>query len=122
MKDKWVNLKYPGFEKYKASYLGKIKNPRGKFIKGHQEPKGYIRIKLSCNKKTLRKYAHVIIAEHFVPNPNPESYDQVDHINHKRDDNPAYNLRWSNNHLNQLNRRDRLAKLEPDNKDNFDEK
>jgi hypothetical protein len=47
---------------------------------------------------------HRIVAQAFVHNPRPDIFDEVDHINHKRDDNRACNLRWVNKELNALNK------------------
>jgi hypothetical protein len=49
------------------------------------------------NGKFLRQilaYVHVLVAETFVD--NPENLKEVDHINRKKDDNRAENLRWIN--------------------------
>lgn len=45
-----------------------------------------------------RKYIHRLVAEAFIPNPN--NYEQVDHLNNDRVDNRVENLRWSSRKMN----------------------
>ena len=51
-----------------------------------------------------RFYLHRIVADACVPNPRPDLFNVVDHINGKKTDNRPCNLRWVNVHLNSLNR------------------
>ena len=63
---------------------------------------GYIRVYVDGK---LRQ-KHRLIAEHFIP--NPDNLEQIDHINHQRDDNHIRNLRWisiSGNKRNQASYR-----------------
>lgn len=69
---------------------------------GHLKPKlqgkhedGYAIVSLQTKQgKRRRVLVHRIKATAFIPNPNPETHTQVDHINHVRDDNRIENLRW----------------------------
>lgn len=63
-----------------------------RLLKGTKSTYGYIKIHLSVNGKDINVPLHRLVAETFCPNPNNKPY--VDHINAKRDDNNACNLRW----------------------------
>ena len=97
---------YEGF--YEASNLGRIrsvnhttKHPRnpdmpllreGKIRKPRYDKNGYAIINLSKNGIHKTKKVHRLVAETFIPNPN--NYQQIDHINRKVYDNRVENLRW----------------------------
>ena len=63
---------------------------------------GYLRVCL--NRKQF--YKHILIAQQFIENPDPENYTVVDHINHNRSDNRVENLRWISQRMNSNNRFD----------------
>ena len=47
-----------------------------------------------CTLNQKRYYKHRLIALQFIPNPNPNKFKFVDHINRNRTDNRLENLRW----------------------------
>ena len=53
---------------------------------------GYVKMHVSINGQDFNQPVHRLVAETFIPNPKSKPY--VDHINAKRDDNRASNLRW----------------------------
>lgn len=53
---------------------------------------GYAVVHIHVNNKVLRKLAHRLVAESFIP--NPDNKPEVDHINAIRTDNRVSNLRW----------------------------
>lgn len=59
---------------------------------------GYIRCSLNC--KSYLK--HRIVALQFIP--NPENYQEIDHINHDKTDYHILNLKWCSRSENQKNR------------------
>lgn len=62
--------------------------------------KGYSHIELTLNNGKKKQYQiHRIIATGFIPN-NDDTKNEVDHINHIRNDNRIENLRWVNRHEN----------------------
>lgn len=71
-----------------------------KIVSEYKRPDDYIALNL--NGKLYLK--HRIVAEQFITNENPFLFNQVDHINHKRDDFHISNLRWSSPSINSLNR------------------
>lgn len=103
---------YEGF--YEASTLGRIrsishntKHPRnetmplyreGKIRKPRYDKNGYAIINLCKDGKTKTHKVHRLVAQTFIPNPN--NYQQIDHINCKVFDNRVENLRWCTTQMN----------------------
>ena len=98
----------PGFDGY---YLcdkkGNIYNKTGRMLKQFIGQGNYKRLKLKGHHYT----AHRIIAQTFLPTPEPEKK-FVDHINRNSLDNRLENLRWVTGNENNLNR-NRQPKLLP---------
>ena len=82
-----------------------------RFLKGKIDNVGYqvyalaIGDKISDKGKRLSKmyYAHRLVAEYFIP--NPDNLPQVDHIDHNKLNNHVSNLRWVTIKENYFNRR-----------------
>ena len=62
---------------------------------------GYVTLHLDA--KTV--YKHIIVAKQFVVNPNPDKYDQVDHVDNNTSNFNINNLRWVSNQQNSNNKR-----------------
>lgn len=58
-----------------------------------------------CVPKNNEKYLHRIVAKTFVPNPNPEKYTQVDHIDENIYNNVWTNLRWVTPNFNKTRKK-----------------
>jgi deoxycytidylate deaminase len=104
-------------EGYQVSSLGRIKRLSKSFTKTFQNKsktqtqkvdllehiltpgnnkKGYKNVVLF--KKSYR--LHRLIAETFIPNPEPEYYNQINHIDGNKDNNNVLNLEWCTNRYN----------------------
>lgn len=107
-KEVWRDIE--GYPDYKISSHGRVKSYKGPKVKILKliSDRGYLKITLRVDKKTFKTGVHRLVAKAFIPNPDKENYDQVDHKNHLRDDNHYRNLRWSNYEQNHKNRRDRM--------------
>lgn len=89
--EQWVVINDNGKSTYLISNRGRCKRvvkatgqetiTRGQLIVSQPT---YLRF---CN-----DYVHRLVAKAFIPNPN--NYEQVDHINNNRQDNRVANLRW----------------------------
>ena len=75
------------------------KKSNKRIVKESIMPTGYIQCNL--NRKTY--YKHRIIAEQFIPNPDPNK-NQVDHIDRNPLNNNILNLRWVSHSENQKNK------------------
>lgn len=61
----------------------------------------YLQYRLWKENKEYHKFAHRLVAESFIPNPN--NYSEVDHIDTNKTNNYVSNLRWASRSMNQLN-------------------
>ncbi|KAK8853661.1 hypothetical protein M9Y10_017222 [Tritrichomonas musculus] len=97
---------YPDYEIMTSEpyYIRKISTKKIlKEINRNKENR-YIEIRLN-NKSKLK---HRIIAEHFVPNDDPENKKFVDHIDNNIKNNSPSNLRWVSHSENMKNRKSAL--------------
>ncbi len=60
--------------------------------------------KNSYKSSQLKMYIHRIVAETFIENPDPDNFNEIDHINGNCNNNKVENLRWCNRNLQILNR------------------
>jgi hypothetical protein len=61
----------------------------------------YLQYRLWKENKEYHRFAHRLVAESFLPNPN--NYSEVDHIDTNKTNNHVSNLRWASRSMNQLN-------------------
>lgn len=85
----WKDIK--GYEDYKVSNLGRVKNKHGRVI-ALVKNNGYDTIQLHKDNIKKRFSVHRLVAEVFIPNPSRKP--QINHLNSKRDDNRVENLEW----------------------------
>ena len=74
----------------------------GKTLKQMINYKGYHNVVIKKDGKNKTFLIHRIVAKYFVINPQPDIYDQVNHIDGVKSNNNALNLEWCNNSLNQI--------------------
>jgi len=84
---------------YQVSNLGRIKSfhPRYKkerILKTHKRVNGYIFICLHKDKELFTVDVHRLVAQAFVPNPCPEKYHYVLHLDDNQQNNVYTNLKW----------------------------
>jgi hypothetical protein len=88
---------------YSVSNCGNVRNDEtGKFLKGRNNGRGYLRVTLSKNKIPKIFSIHRLVGLHFIENGN--NCKEIDHINRDRLDNCVDNLRWVSRSQNQANR------------------
>ena len=69
------------------------------FVNVKPNASGYLQVNVPIRNTTT--LVHRLVAETFLSNPN--GYNEIDHINHKKEDNRACNLRWVTHSENMRN-------------------
>ena len=81
------------FNNYQVSKLGLVRNKKTKLIiKPFVNNNGYLRVNLYKDGVCYKKMVHVLVADAFID--NPLKLTEVGHINNRRKDNRAINLKW----------------------------
>lgn len=91
----WKEIKgYEGI--YWISNLGRVKTKFKIMRSIFKNNKGYYQINFYRDGSIKSKpYIHRLVAEAFVPNPDPEHFNVVNHIDEIRTNNNATNLEWT---------------------------
>ena len=63
-----------------------------KFLKGQLTTRGYLKVTLYDNNKSIQKLVHRLVAEAFIPNPDNKPH--INHIDGDKHNNCASNLEW----------------------------
>lgn len=110
MKEYWKQI--PGYEKYEASNLGRLRRKYSeftikykntgayKYLKTFENKYGYLLCFLYKNQNRSVKLFHRVIAELFINNPKNKK--EVNHKNGIKNDNRIENLEWVDRRENQL--------------------
>lgn len=110
MQEEWRDIKgYEGL--YQVSNLGQVRNKEGKILKSNVRNRlGHTCyfFKLSINSRRKNFFAHRLVAQAFLPNPNNQPC--VDHVDRNPFNNCSLNLRWASHSENQRNRRKQINK------------
>lgn len=81
---------------YDATYIifsdGKVIGPSGKVLKQFKDKDGYLYFLCGDGRKHF--FTHRAVALCFVPNPDPATKVEVDHIDNQRDNPSSNNLKW----------------------------
>lgn len=83
---------------YEINEDGVLRNVKSKkVINGYTERNGYqrVRIENKCLGGIVRTSIHQLVAEAFVPNPDPERFTEVNHLDTNKQNNSASNLEWT---------------------------
>lgn len=114
MDELWKPIKgYEGY--YEVSNKGRIRSLdrivitsegkkypyKGKLIYLNLKKTGYYNVQLNKDGKGKTYRVNRLVAEAFVYNPDPESYNIVNHIDGVKTNNNAENLEWTNSSGNQ---------------------
>ena len=102
--EKWVSIAFGGVEnppRYDVSNYGRLRSFRadetpdagGKLIKG-SVIQGYRSLNIRSAGKTLNRYVHKLVAEHFVPRDRPDQTFVI-HLDYDKQNNHYQNLRWA---------------------------
>ena len=107
-KEEWRQIK--GFSRYEVSNLGRVRSntkDEPKILKQVTTHQGYKHVTLMTGDswgsggKRVTKRVHRLVAEAFIPNPN--NYEQIDHLDTDATNNNVSNLRWCTAKMNYSN-------------------
>lgn len=109
--EEWKELEFKGKPSgYMVSNLGNVRKPDGSPAPLYYDKNGYTRFCLYIPKndpvymnpiRIAYPYkTHRAVAELFIPNPNPEEYTLVMHLNDIPDCNVYLNLQWGSGKMN----------------------
>ena len=89
--ERWRSIK--GFDGYKVSSNGRVKNRNGKIMKPYRNKStGYMMIRLWKDKKHNTKTVHRLVANAFISKDNDDFV--VNHIDGDKTNNCIENLEW----------------------------
>jgi len=88
-----------GFDKYEVSNYGEVRNVEtGRILAPSTHNCGYLKYGLWKNGELSSRYAHRLVAEAFLP--NPDNHRTVNHIDGCKKNNHLFNLQWASDSEN----------------------
>ena len=93
---------HPDYPGYAISNQGRVFNlTHLRLLKEHYCGGGYAFVSLRNKEGEVKQPSvHRLVAECFIPNPDPEQLTEVDHRDHNRVNNVSSNLRWLDHRTN----------------------
>ena len=88
---------------YEVSTKGRVRNKKGQIIKQFDNGYGYLRVTLYFKSRKRAKKVHILVADAFIPNENPQVLTDVDHIDRNKYNNCVENLRRTTHQQNMNN-------------------
>ena len=90
-----------GFSRYRVNILGEVYNiEKNKFVNSYIDR--IISLWDKNLKKTKTKLIHRLIAQAFIPNPDPDKLIQINHKDGNKLNNTISNLEWCTNQQNAI--------------------
>ena len=83
-----------GWGMYEVSNKGRVRSLRRGIILNASLTWKYLTVTLFFHRKHKQYYVHRLVAEHFVYNPHPQKYTQVNHKDLNKLNNDFTNLEW----------------------------
>lgn len=91
------------FPMYEVSNMGRVKNAKSDFLLTPLIKQGYGFVLLRRNGRDHNRKIARLVALEFIQNPDPESFNVVDHIDRNKGNDKSSNLRWTDNEGNGRN-------------------
>lgn len=80
---------------YSVSNKGNVRNDKtGRILKPVPNDTNHMQVSLFADGKRKNFYVHRLVGEAFIPNPDPEKYTIINHLNEDPSDNSVENLEW----------------------------
>jgi hypothetical protein len=97
----WCEI--PGFPKYEISSCGRVRHKINKNILKQYINNQYLTVRLCITgRDSVPCLVHRLLALTFIPNPKPDEYKVIDHIDGNKLNNSLANLRWCSDSENMV--------------------